>query len=204
LIARRNALPRIPPIPSSRARARSQAIARRAACLTAGLALAAGVAGCNKTVTGPPPHVYPVAFASQETTSVGSNIVADFRVNRTGYDTGDTIRLALTLHNINGQGIPLSCRYTTNQRYDYIVRDSTLHVQVWRWSDTQQFGEEFNDPDIIADGDSMVYETDWNMRDSTGMALDMGHLFTVTAYPLCVLSRITWPALTFTTRAAAQ
>ena len=171
-----------------------------------GLAAALGISGCtDKTVT-PSATAY-ITIHSQRAESQASSFAVSLQLDKATYAQGDTMKFALAIHNQNGVHQALRCGYSTTQRYDFIVRDSTAHVQVWEYAQDRTFDEVggvvFEPDGGIADGDSIVYNEIWTLAASHGEALASGHLFSVTAFPLCVLSRITPPSITFSTKSGS-
>ncbi len=181
-------------------------VARGAALGAAALALALGFAACNDATTNPQPTSY-ITLDAQRAESQASSFSVSLQLDRATYDAGDTLSFAMAIHNNSGVHTSLGCGFTTTQRYDFIVRDSTAHQQVWRYSTGRVFppvgGIQFDPDGGIADGDSVVYEEIWTQDGQDGVTLVGGHLYSVTAYPLCVLSRITPPSVTFTTRSGS-
>ncbi len=170
------------------------------------LAASLGASGCkDKTVT-PGVTAY-LSADTQRAESQASSFTVSFQLNQLTYAERDTMKFALAIHNSNGVNQTLRCGYTTTQRYDIIVRDSTVHEQVWRFAQDRTFDEVggvlFDPADGIADGDSVVYDEIWTLTRQNGEALARGHLFSVTAFPVCVSTRITPPSITFSTRSGS-
>ena len=70
-------------------------------------------------------------------------------VDRDRYLSGDSIEVTLTLSNASDSTIAL--RFSSAQRYDFLLRDSA-GVEIWRWSDergfAQMLGTEALDPGV--------------------------------------------------------
>jgi hypothetical protein len=171
-----------------------------AACLT----LLLCTAGCEKTTESRPP-AFDLTFDSQEFTSLSQGFEVLFRVDTLAYNNGDTIQLGLTLHSTRPcpGGPSITIRYYTEQRYDFVVTNSEGRT-VWRWSDGRTFAPVTQSETLFA-CDSIGYEAEWNMRDSTGAELERGKAYTLTAYPKCCSSAILAPpALTFHTAGSSM
>ena len=165
-----------------------------------------GASGCKSTPVTPGTTPY-ISLSAQRTVSEASSFLVSLQLDKASYAQGDSIKFALAIHNANGVHQTLNCGYTTTQRYDIIVRDSTAHTQIWRFAEDRTFDEVggviFDPAGGIADGDSVVFDEAWDQVGQHGAELVGGHLYSVTAFPICVSSRITKPSLTFTTRSGS-
>lgn len=182
----------------------SPPFALRASLIVAALAL--GALGCSDTTTTPATSSF-ITLDTQRAVSEASSFTVSLQLDKPTYARGDSLKISLALHNSNGVRQTLRCGYTTTQRYDIIVRDSTAHTQIWRFAEDAVFfdvgGIIYDPAGGIADGDSVVYAEGWNQVGQRGASLVGGHLYSVTAFPVCVSSRVTPPTLTFTTRSGS-
>ena len=92
------------------------------------------------------------------------------RTNRAVYRLGQPVVLTLVKTNVSGS--PITLRYPTGQRFDFIVRNRQGRV-VWQWSRSRFFSQATARV-VINPWESQVFTVTWDQRRNDGRLVDPG------------------------------
>jgi LysM repeat protein len=122
----------------------------------------------------PPSVPSPRPLTNFATRQIG-DLLYVISTDRALYRRNQPVRITLVKTNISTR--PVTLRYSTTQRFDFIVRRGISGRIVWQWSDDRVFGQVV-ETIILQPGQSQVFRAIWDQRTNQGQSAGTG-VFTV-------------------------
>lgn len=129
------------------------------------------------------------AGASDEATTAANRATRVVRglqytifTDKSTYRLGEEVLITLIKTNITRS--PITLRYSTAQRFDFIIRRSQTGREVWRWSRGRSFAQVTSQV-ILRPGESQVFRARWDQTNNQGRLVEPG-TFIIEGYNVAV------------------
>lgn len=132
---------------------------------------AAGAPPTGPVTTTPPADGAGAAAAPNRRTRRVGGLLYTIFTDRAEYGRGEEARI--TLIKTNATGSPITLRYRTGQRFDFVARRTVDGREVWRWSRGRSFIQAIAEV-TLRPGESQIFRARWDQIDNLGRPVEPG------------------------------